>query len=150
LIGYLGPGVILHEVTCSLILASLLDDPAITSASCALVESERTAKTWQVSVADAGSVRRETDGTTLSPLSPAEAELIWRSNYPVASPPGDLWLIRRGTLTRWLDPQSAEGEPLHICTTAVTASRIMPSDGRVAPVAPPATTRSLQVTSLLG
>jgi hypothetical protein len=117
LVGYVGAGVILHDVGSAELLRSLLDDPAIETASCPLVHAESAGFNWQVELVDAGYA-------ATAAISSADAQRLWRADYPVANPPRDLWVARTSSLTRWIDSdaplQPAEGT--HVCTSFITAS----------------------------
>jgi hypothetical protein len=122
LIGYLGTAVILHDERCSQLLASLMRDPVVATASCVLVRSECRGKSWHVSVADAG--RSVSSSRHDAVIGSPEAQRMWRSNYPVASPARHLWLARAASLAKWIDDSDSFSlDGLHVCTSLVTASQ---------------------------
>jgi len=116
LVGYLGAGVILHDLRCSQFLGSMIDDPSVATASCVLVHSEARGQSFHTDVADPG---RSASQSVIPPLATRRS---WRSKYPVLSPPNDLWVASGASLAAWFrsDPQSTSGA--HICTSVVTAS----------------------------
>jgi len=124
LVGYLGSEVILHDPRTVQVLSSLLDDQAIATASCVLVITEKSGKSWRSSVIDAGIVSVP-DG---SPRPRAEqsrkASELWRSVLPTALPPRDLWLARASSVAVWLERGGPLGasEGIHACTTMISAS----------------------------
>ena len=119
LVGCIGAGVVLHDVGSVQLLRSLLNDPAITTASCPLVQAEATGFNWLVRTVDAGYA-------STAAISSADAQRLWRADYPVANPPRDLWVTRTSSLTRWIgsDAPMPPEEGTHVCTSFITASRL--------------------------
>jgi hypothetical protein len=126
LIGYLGAQVILHDQRTSKILSSLLDQPAVVSASCVLVSTEKRGKGWHVSVADPGTFSRA-DGQEHSLMDRCQhAQLFWWSTYPALRPPRDLWVAKSASVAGWLQragPLRAD-EGVQLCTSLVTAGYV--------------------------
>jgi len=126
LIGYLGAQVILHDQRTSKILSSLLDEPAVVSASCVLVSTEKRGKGWHVSVADPGTFSRA-DGHEHSLMDRCQhAQLFWWSTYPTLRPPRDLWVAKSASVAGWLQragPLRAD-EGVQLCTSLVTAGYV--------------------------
>ncbi|QNM83792.1 hypothetical protein H8M03_05585 [Sphingomonas sabuli] len=119
-IGYLGRGVILHDLRTVDLMLAMLDDPAVTSASCPLVTSERRGKSWHLSLADAGSAVHQSDGTIAALGVPALD--LWRTFYPVALPPHDFWLARAEGVEAWMRENAVSTEGVHVCAALVTAT----------------------------
>ncbi|HET8750086.1 MAG TPA: hypothetical protein VFM42_05025 [Sphingomicrobium sp.] len=135
-IGYLGRGVVLHDPrTCSA-LASMLQDSAVASASCVLVDAEVHGKAWHVSIAQAG--RTITEGRH---CAANDVQQFWRSSYAVERPPRDLWLARTEAAREWFGrtPPTHLERGIHLCTSLVTASvssQLRPDPIAVPPSAP--------------
>jgi hypothetical protein len=131
-VGYLGRGVVLHDPRTCDVLASMLQDSAVTSASCVLVDAEIHGKAWHVSVIDAG--QTITEG---GHFAADDVQQFWRSSYSVERPPRDLWLARTEAAREWFGNRPAthlEGG-MHLCTSIVTAS--LARDRRDDPIASP-------------
>jgi len=138
LIGQLGPGIILHDDRTVLVLTGLLLDERCVTASSVVVTSEKRGKTWYVAPADVGKIPQVDPDRAHAPPSDAHvARLLWRSVYPVARPPRDLWLARRDSVRHW-GQSSAEpvvgSDEFHLCTSLVTASYASPRGHRDPPV----------------
>jgi hypothetical protein len=123
-VGYLARGVILHDNRAIAMLLSLLDDPDVASASCALVTAEKRGKGWHVGVAEAGALAGAFDPQR--GWKGIEPRQLWRCTYPVVSPPRELWLARRQSAQAWLGQGriAAFKHGSHVCTTLVTASYV--------------------------
>lgn len=139
-VGYLGPGIILHDTRTAEHLLGLLREPGVVSASCVLLTVERKGKTSHVAPADSGRIA-DIDGAG-QPANPNRLALhLWRSCFPVKRPPHDLWLARAEEARDWLGsggPMSVDG--MHLCATTVSASYARRrSPGRTG-IAPPAAT----------
>lgn len=123
LIGYIGAGVVLHDARSAAVLAHLLSDSAIASAGCVLVKAEPHGKGWDIAVADGGEIAVEiAPGQTVAgQYNPA---LPWRSCFPVARPPRDLWIARTSSAKSWIRTGAPEplSKGIHLCTSLVTAS----------------------------
>ena len=130
LIGYLGPGVLLHDDRTSQVLSAMLRDTAVASAACVVVSADKRGKGWQVALADCGELA--------APAKP-QAEAIWRANFPVAMPPRDLWLARTSSVVDWLSGDGALGqdEGAHLCTSFVAASYITARSDQQSPIRVP-------------
>lgn len=140
LVGYLGPHVLLHDRRVSKVLSMLLDDPAVVSASCVLVSTEKRGKGWHVSVAEPGSFAGASGGEDTLAKECRDAQLFWRATYPSLRPPRDLWVGRAANVAGWLQragPLRAH-EGIQACTSLVTASYIGERDQRPAHLRPPA------------
>lgn len=124
LVGYLGNEVILHDARTAHVLSNMLDDVAVATASCALVVTERSGKSWKSTIVDAGVVGA-LDGSLRPRAEPSfNARALWRSTFPTALPPRGLWVARTPAVIGWLQragPLSAQ-EGIHACTTMITAS----------------------------
>lgn len=124
-IGYLGSGVILHDSRSSGFLLSLLDDPTVASASCPLVTAEKRGKSWHVSIVDPGSIPGPEPKRSLATQC-AHAQQLWRSFYPAAQPPRDLWLARTSSIKKWFGSKRAsrldDDDGMHVCTTLISAA----------------------------
>jgi len=149
LTGYLGPHLILHDERTSGVLAKMIDDPAVVSASCVLLSSDKRGKGWQISVVDPGNFQAiGQDDRTLAQRC-HDAQLFWRSTYPVLQPPRDLWLARSASVAGWLEragPLRAE-EGVQLCTSLVTATYVRPRDQSEPHLRPPASARLQAIRS---
>ena len=146
LVGHVGPGIILHDTRSANLLCSMLDDPAIATASCPLVHVESRGISWHVDLVDVGN-----KGT--APIAPIEALRLWRTEYPVASPSPELWAATTRSLADWLshDGSSQLQEGFHICTSFITASISNPERHEPAQAFPPGMPpRSLRTEALFG
>ncbi len=139
LIGYLGPGVVLHNSRTAAELTRLLSDPGVTSAACPLAVVEKRGKNWHWSVFDAGMV---IDGQqSLRPLAgPGGAQTLWRSSFPVSIPPRDLWIARATSVRLWLRHRRRLRlrEGMHVCTSLVSASYVATPDEKLEVIPIPA------------
>jgi hypothetical protein len=142
LIGFVGRGVMLHDHRTAALFSCILQDEAVATASCAMIATERRAKDWHASIADAGLIACPTGET----LAPAEAILVaaelWRSVYPIARPPKGLWAARTADIPSWIGNKAAARiRGMHFCTSMVTASIIGTPSG--APFVPPVSSRGI-------
>jgi hypothetical protein len=121
-VGYLGPGVLLHDRRCAAFLAQLIADPTIVSATCPLLSVERRGKSCHVSVVDSGTIGPSGDGPVTSHCD--VANVLWRSAYPISRPPRDFWIARSAAVKKWVanPPPLRISARSHLCTTLVTAS----------------------------
>lgn len=153
LVGYLGSGVILHDKRCPALLSSLMRHAGVATASCAIVSTEVRGKTFQTSVIDAGKLAAPSMNAATIQVGEVEAGRLWRTVYPVARPPRDLWIARSSSLREWVrssgKPQETGGQ--HLCTSLVTAS-VLPKEGhRATRIRPPALKdRALRSEALFG
>jgi hypothetical protein len=131
-VGYLGRGVVLHDPRTCGVLASMLQDSGVTSASCVLIDAEIHGKAWHVSVIDAG--QTITEGRH---FAADDVQQFWRSSYSVERPPRDLWLARTEAARDWFGKRPAGNleRGIHLCTSIVTAS--LARDQRQDPIASP-------------
>lgn len=154
LAGYLGPGLILHDKRTSSVLAPMLRDASVVSASCVLISSERRGKGWNTTVADPGSIAGVLQSPSPTGHRDATFERLWRSTYPVLAPPRDLWIVRSASLAQWagrIGPL-AEAEGAHVCTSLVTASYVAErsaAEPRLR-LPPAAETRSARIEAVFG
>jgi hypothetical protein len=110
LVGYLGPGVILHHRATAAVLAECLQDQSLLSATVPLLTSEKRGEGWHVQ---------------LMPDTAEQARLLWGNTVGLDAPPTHFWMARSATLRKLLDanfPDQLAG--LHVCTSRVTASLI--------------------------
>jgi hypothetical protein len=121
-VGYLGPGVLLHDRRCAAFLAQLIADPTIVSATCPLLCVERRGKSCHVSVVDSGTIGPSGDGPVTSHCD--VANVLWRSAFPISRPPRDFWIARSAAVKKWVasPPPLRISARSHLCTTLVTAS----------------------------
>ena len=124
LVGHIGPGVVLHDQRSVSALAALLADPAVASAACALVTTERRGKGWHVSVVDGGTIALDLSNGRTVAAEYSRLSLPWRSSLAVFRPPRDLWIAPASAVKSWI--HSGAPQPLrkgmHACTSLVTAS----------------------------
>jgi hypothetical protein len=149
LVGYLGAHVILHNGRTSRLLAAMLDDAAVVSASCVLVSVERRGKGWHVAVADAGSLSSFDGVSDPRPDDCHTAQLIWRTTYPTLRPPRNLWVSKTSTVRGWLEragPLKSD-EGIQACTSLVTASYLRTCEGGIVHLRPPASAETCSIRS---
>ena len=135
LAGYLGTGVILHDVRSAALLARILEEPGTASASPAIVSVDKRGKGWLVSPADAGSIPAPGDLRHSETLDASRASLLWRSSWSAVLPAREVWLTKTAMICAW-----SGGDPLagqHVCTALVTASYCGPRHDSEAPLVPP-------------
>jgi hypothetical protein len=124
LVGYLGPGVVLHDRRTAAVLATLLEAPENVSASAVIVSLKSSGKGSTVVVVEEGSE------------SPYDSRLLWRTSWPTSRPSRDFWMTRTPMLARWLS-HSGDAGGQHICTAVVTASYCSAQSDTATPWAPP-------------
>jgi len=144
LVGY---GVVLHDARCSAFLCSILEEPEVMTASCLMIAAHQQGKSWQVSIADGGSVE--------APNGSSEAidfRLLWRGAYPPRRPPRDFWIARSGTMIRWTgaDEKNGAAAGLHVCTSLITASYYQGPETGEPLLSPPAAASALKAEVLFG
>jgi hypothetical protein len=127
LVGFVGPGVLLHDRRTAAVLAPLLNREPVATVSCAVVNVEQSGINWHATIGDAGSFVTSAGAK----LGRSECELVtaflWGTHYPVASPGPQLWLARKSSLTEWLERPSGQlPKGVHICSSEVSASHIGP------------------------
>lgn len=121
LVGYIGSNVILHDCRTAAFLCDAIGDEALASASVVLVTAENRGKESVVAPADAGEIL--IDAPVTRPQMQRIVSLLWRSAWPVAQPPRDLWLTRAASLAHWLSATSPpEVEQAHLCSYRLSAS----------------------------
>lgn len=134
LLGYLGQGTVLHDSRSAALLATLLENPAVSTASCALVASSRHGESWRTAVADGGHIPIDREivfgGRMGNP-----AEMLWRSVYAATQPPSRFWVARSATANSWLSGGTSDQEQIHLVTSLVTAS--LEQGGRKSPAHDP-------------
>jgi hypothetical protein len=127
LTGFIGAHVLLHDHRSAETFSSLLEQETVATVSCTLVSTRNS----HAAIVDAGAIE--------APAGPPErarvAELLWRSNYPVAFPSPQLWVARTAQIRAWAaDPRKGqESDGLHLCSTVVTASYSGPSGSSLLP-----------------
>jgi hypothetical protein len=123
-VGYLGPGVVLHDRRSVSALTALLSDRTTASAACVLVTTEKRGKGWHVSVVDGGTIALDLSNGRTVAAQYKECPLPWRASFAVFRPPRDLWIARASSVKSWI--RSGAPQPLrkgmHVCTSLVTAS----------------------------
>lgn len=120
LAGILRPGVILHDNRSAAIFASLLSCDGVATASCVLIYSEARGGHWHAVISDAGVPAAGSERLEYA-LSTGQ---LWRTSFPVAAPPSDLWVAQSQRVADWLiEPTTLEPiEGVHIVTSVVTAT----------------------------
>jgi hypothetical protein len=135
LMGFIAPGVILHDERTSDLFAWLLKEDSVASISCVRISADRRGKSWHLTIEDPL-------GEAQSRLAPNErmivAEQVWRSTYPVAQPADDLWVARCSTVEAWLQATGTveSGVGTHLLTSLVTASSAGNLPGQAASLLP--------------
>jgi hypothetical protein len=139
--GHIGAGILLHDDQSADLLSALLEDDAVSTASCVLISTEHRGKAWHAALADQIAFHTRAGRRPRASVSRLAAERLWRSTYPVARPPADLWLARTRDLRRWINSSAEriDAGSFHLCSSFVTATR----EGRAshpseAPAIPPA------------
>jgi hypothetical protein len=154
LAGYVGGQIILHDRRTSQVLAGLLDDTSVVSASCVIVSTEKRGKTWHVSVVDPGEFS-DLEGERLPLVDRCrDAQYLWRTTYPVLRPPRDLWLAKTSSVAGWLQRAGPlrPHEGMQLCTSLVTASFVGEREAGEAHLRPPAASeeRAVRAQVLFG
>jgi hypothetical protein len=120
-VGYIASNVILHDCRTAAFLCGAIGDESLATASVVLVTAENRGKESVVAPADAGEILIE--GPVTRQQMQRLVSLLWRSNWPVARPPRDLWLTRTASLVGWLSAtRPPELEQTHLCTYQLSAS----------------------------
>lgn len=152
LVAYLGEGVVLHDKRTAALLATMLLDPQVTSASCAIISSFRHGKSWRPTLLDEGHLPVDTR-LTLAGVRPSPAEMIWRATYAVSSPSSHLWVARTDCVRRWIGNEKT-GDELHLLTSNITASVEFRGKGQgkhcPIPIRPASEDRSIRLQALVG
>lgn len=146
-VGYLGPGVLLHDRRTTAVLAQLLEETAGASASAVIVTVKEHGNRWIVQPTNGGSFRDSKSGE-LTTLDQSTA-FFWRSAWPVGLPPQDLWMTRPDILSQWLRAEPDETRGQHWCSALVTASYVS-APRESSPVGVPACQSSTQIELLVG
>jgi hypothetical protein len=153
IVGYSAAHVLLHDTRTASVLAALLDDQLVASASCALIAVDQSRARWHATIADAGAFAVPS-GTTLGRAERgAVTAYLWGSSYPVTGPGPHLWLARKVSLVEWLESSPGRlANGVHICSSEVTASDIGKRPRSHAPAFIPAAAneRATQVRALFG
>jgi len=125
LIGFVGAGVLLHDTRTAAVLASLLDDEQVETASCAILEVSQSGAGWHSTIADGGAFATPS-GTKLGrPERESVTAFLWGSSYPVRVPGGHLWLARKSSLSDWIEgSEQQRSKVIHICSSEVSASHV--------------------------
>jgi hypothetical protein len=125
LAGFIGAGVLLHDVRWADVTSAALNNEAVASASSAIVRIEGRAGRWQAAQVRIGSAAghakigdHQRENSVLRGL--------WRSTFPVGGPPQDLWLARSSALADWTGgaAESPSAGLIHLCSFLVTASHV--------------------------
>jgi hypothetical protein len=125
IVGYVAAGVLLHDNRTASVLASLLDDELVATASCALISVDQSRSGWHATIADAGSFAMPSGASLGQAERSAVNAYLWARNYPVRGPAAHLWLARKTRLTEWMEGSHGRlVSGLHICSSEVTASYI--------------------------
>lgn len=153
IVGYVAAGVLLHDARTATVLASILDDERVATATCALVAVDQSRAGWHASIADAGSFAVPS-GTTLGRAErEAVTAYLWGSSYPVTVPGSHLWVAHKTSLTEWLQaPTRHLANGVHVCSSEVTVSYIgkEPRPNAPAHIPPSMDDQATQVRALFG
>ena len=124
LVGYLGPGIILHNRrTMEFLCDALARDAALTAS------------------AEILSVGVRSKGLLIKPVEPEYASgihMLPGAVVPVRQPPEDFWVTRTALLREWQRGEFPDAAGRHYCSTAVTVSKIASADQTRPPITPPA------------
>lgn len=121
LVGYLGPGIILHDQRTSHFLSTLLDEASVSTASCVILGVEDRGKAPHVGLRDGGEIAGRGDGQ-IRGIGELEMRRLWRSVYPVVRPPDEFWIARSSDVVRWSAGGDGHPDGTHVCTSFVTVS----------------------------
>jgi hypothetical protein len=122
LAGFIGAGILLHDNRSAALFSSLLENERVASASCVLIHAEKRGKSWYPAIVAGSASTGETSDFARSEHT-RSVEQLWRANYPVAAPPGVLWVAQSRSLTSWIEEQRPlEAEAVHVCSSLITAS----------------------------
>lgn len=148
IVGYIASNVILHDCRTAAYLCDAVGDEALASASVVLVTAENRGKESVVAPADAGEILID-QPVTRSQVQRV-ASMLWRSAWPVAQPPRDLWLTRTASLAGWLSASSpSEIEQAHLCSYRLSASYSSRRTGKKPEFTPPRSSASAMQCELL-
>ena len=125
LAAFVGQNVLLHNRLAGAYLSELLQNDAVSTASCVIISAEKAGSAWHAATLDQGAVsmgpvlaHQEQDRTGL-------AEQMWRMDYPVREPSPYLWCTRSSLLADWIADGSGGLRPaLHLCSARVSASHV--------------------------
>ena len=122
LAAYLAPGIFLHDPRTGDLLANLLDDDRVLTATCLLVSAHRSGKAWHVSVRDAGAVEASGDNSRELIRRAVCGGTLWRTDYPVGAPCSGFWVARASRVKDWIAGAAERQEGFHVCSTVVAAT----------------------------
>lgn len=125
LAAFVGPNVLLHDRLTAAHFARILEDKAISTASCVIVSVEKAGTAWHASILDQGAIRMGPELAHQAQDRTLVAEHMWRMDYPVLEPSPYLWCTRSSLLAEWVKGGSAQSPAaLHVCSARVTASHV--------------------------
>lgn len=137
LAAYLDASVILHDRRTAHLLSLALQDPAVATASAALVSVDTRGKGALVLPAHLGAIEGVNSSFGQRELETV-ASALWRTVWPSAAPPPFLWMARTVTLQEWFG--SARDRPtdqLHLCSFELSATVGKAAAGRKPRLSPP-------------
>jgi hypothetical protein len=148
-VGYLASNVILHDCRTAAFLCGAMGDEALATASVVLVTAENRGSEPLVAPADAGEIL--IDGPVTVQQMQQLVSLLWRSSWPAARPPRDLWFTRTASLVGWLSakPQPDLEKKMHLCTYKLSASYSSRRTGKGPEFTPPPSAASAMHGELL-
>lgn len=120
LTAHLGPGVVLHDPRTAAMLATCLLDPNVSTSSCALISSTRHGRSWRPVPVDPGVIPTDCHVVFGGKMS-SPVEMLWRSAYPIAKPPAQLWMARTADIGRGNAERPLRSR-LNMLTSRITAS----------------------------
>jgi hypothetical protein len=148
-----GAGILLHDNRSAATLCPWLRHDEVGSVSCVIVAVSEWSGGVHARIADGGAVAASPCASQKMVLNSA-FNYLWRTSYPVAAPGADLWLARRSSLMQWIHAPAATvvNAGMHVCSSAVTASRIGDASPAELPSFVPRTTeaRAMEVQALFG
>ena len=125
LVGFVGPGVLLHDNGSAAVLAALLDDDCVATASCAVIRTGQQSAGGHASLEDGGNFATPLGHVLGRPERHSAIAFLWGSNYPVAAPGRHLWLARKTTLTKWTEDEPRHlADGLHLFSSSVSVSHV--------------------------
>jgi len=153
IVGFVGPGVLLHDTRTAAALAALLGDEQVATASAAIVRVNQSGANWHAAIADGGAFVTSSGAKLGRNEREAITAFLWGTSYPVSLPGRHLWLARKASLAEWLKPSRGQpGNAVHVCSSEVSASHVgKESPAQVPPFVPQAADeRATRVRALLG
>jgi hypothetical protein len=122
LAGFISAHVVLHDNRSACVLAAMLDNDSVDSASCVLVSTERRGKAWHAAIVDPGALAAPSGRPLDHSENSLAAKQLLRSTYPVAAPSPDLWVARSALLETWVEGAAQNEGAVHMCTSLITAT----------------------------